>query len=72
MYDCYFYERKLFERKPIRLLRKEISTMKTKNNTSSSGIKVTIHIPEGIAESIKREKINYLYDVLKPRETKKK
>lgn len=46
--------------------------METKNNMSSSGIKVTIHIPEGIPESVKREKINYLYDVLKPREDKKK
>lgn len=46
--------------------------MKTKNNTSTSGIKVTVHIPEGIPESVKREKINYLYDVLKPREDKKK
>lgn len=46
--------------------------MKTKNNMSSSGIKVTVHIPEGIPESVKREKINYLYDVLKPREDKKK
>lgn len=46
--------------------------METKNNTSTSGIKVTVHIPENIAKNIKREIINHLYDVLKPREDKKK
>jgi len=31
-----------------------------------NGIKVTIHIPENVSEYVKQEKINYLYEVLKP------
>ncbi len=29
--------------------------------------KVTIKLPEHISESIRREKINHLYDILKPK-----
>ncbi len=31
-----------------------------------SGIKVTIHIPQDIPESIRRQKINRIYDILNP------
>lgn len=31
-----------------------------------SGIKVTIHIPQDIPESIMRQKINKIYDILNP------
>lgn len=47
-------------------------TMNTTTNSSVfEGIKVTVHIPTDIPEYVKRAKINYLYDVLKPRENKK-
>lgn len=36
-----------------------------KNNEKN--IKVTVHIPENVPECIKREKINFLYDMLKPK-----
>ena len=46
-------------------------TMNTIANTSVfGGIKVTVHIPEDIPEYVKREKINYLYEILKPQEEK--
>ena len=31
-----------------------------------NGIKVTINTPENVSEYVKQEKINYLYDILKP------
>ena len=33
-----------------------------------SGIKVTSHIPEDVSESFKRNRINQIYDILKPHE----
>ena len=32
-------------------------------------IKVTVHIPDKISESVRREKINLIYDVLTPKST---
>lgn len=31
-----------------------------------NGIKVTSHIPEDVSESFKRNRINQIYDILKP------
>ena len=31
-----------------------------------NGIKVTFHIPENVSESFKRNRINQIYDILKP------
>lgn len=42
-------------------------TTKTINN-----IKVTIRYPERIAESLKQDKINYIYDLLCPRKADEK
>ena len=33
-----------------------------------NNIKVTIHIPENVSESVKRNRINQIYDILKPAE----
>lgn len=33
-----------------------------------NGIKVTSHIPEDVSESFKRNRINQIYDILKPHE----
>ena len=30
-------------------------------------VKVTIHIPDNISETIRQQKINRLYDILKPK-----
>ena len=37
-----------------------------------NGIKVTSHIPEDVSESFKRNRINQIYDILKPHEHDKK
>ena len=33
-----------------------------------NGIKVTSYIPENVSESVKRSRINQIYDILKPAE----
>lgn len=33
-------------------------------------VKVTIHVPDKISENIKQQKINRLYDILKPKDKK--
>ena len=33
-----------------------------------NGIKVTSYIPENVSESVKRNRINQIYDILKPGE----
>ena len=40
-----------------------------KNNTSAE-MKVTIHLPEEVSEIVRQQKINYLYDILKPKPPK--
>lgn len=32
---------------------------------TSNGIKVTVHIPENVSDSVKRNRINQIYDILK-------
>lgn len=39
-----------------------------KDNTKT--VKVTIHIPDKVSENIKQQKINRLYDILKPKDKK--
>ena len=36
-----------------------------------NGIKVTSYIPENVSESVKRNRINQIYDILKPVERDK-
>ena len=36
-----------------------------------NNIKVTIHIPDDVSESVKRNRINQIYDILKPVEKDK-
>ena len=33
---------------------------------TGNGIKVTSYIPENVSESVKRNRINQIYDILKP------
>lgn len=40
---------------------------KNTNITSTTEIKVTVRIPSDVSESIKQQKINRLYDILKPK-----
>mgnify|MGYP004467211727 FL=1 len=37
-----------------------------------NGIRVTSHIPEDVSESFKQNRINQIYDILKPHEHDKK
>ena len=39
---------------------------------SYDGIKVTIHIPENVSDSVKRNRINQIYDILKSNDKKEK
>lgn len=34
---------------------------------SKSEVKVTVHIPDDISEAVRQQKINRLYDLLKPK-----
>ncbi|MDE7243613.1 MAG: hypothetical protein K2O18_06515 [Oscillospiraceae bacterium] len=43
----------------------ENSNNKTKNKRIRlEDIKVTVHIPDNVSESVRREKINLIYDIL--------
>ncbi len=37
------------------------------NSNDISAFKVTIHIPDTVPDSVKQQKINRLYDILKPK-----
>ena len=37
------------------------------NSNDTSAFKVTIHIPDTVPDSVKQQKINKLYDILKPK-----
>lgn len=37
------------------------------NNNDKSVFKVTIHIPDTVPDSVRQQKINKLYDILKPK-----
>lgn len=39
-----------------------------KENTQT--VKVTIHVPDKISENVKQQKINRLYEILKPKDKK--
>jgi len=43
--------------------------MKKENKTEISKITVKIHVPNKISGTVKQEKINRLYDILKPKKT---
>lgn len=32
---------------------------------TTNGIKVTVHVPENVSDSVKRNRINQIYDILK-------
>ncbi len=40
---------------------------KTANINALSGIRVTIHLPSDVPESIRHQKINRIYDILNPK-----
>jgi len=48
---------------------KEDNYMKKENKTDISKISVKIHIPEKVSEATRQQKINRLYDILKPKKT---
>lgn len=37
---------------------------------ATKAVKITIHVPDKISENIKQQKINRLYDILKPKDKK--
>ena len=54
-------EQKKFPKERSEMLMKERIIERTVN-----GIKVTSYIPENVSESVKRNRINQIYDILKP------
>ena len=42
----------------------------TKTKVSSNNIKVTVHIPENVIETVRQQKINLIYDILSPKVAK--
>ena len=56
-------EQKKFPKGRSIMLMKERIIERTVN-----GIKVTSYIPENVSESVKRNRINQIYDILKPHE----
>ncbi len=40
--------------------------------TMINNIKVTVRFPERVSEPLKQEKINYIYDLLKPKQANQK
>ena len=57
------YEQKKTQIERSVMLMKERIIERTVN-----GIKVTSYIPENVSESVKRNRINQIYDILKPHE----
>lgn len=47
--------------------RKELSS-----SVCTCGVKVTIHLPDEVSETVRQQKINHLYDLLKPKQDKEK
>jgi len=37
------------------------------NTESSTGIKVTVHVPEKVPEAVKKRKIDMIYEILSPK-----
>ena len=52
------------------MIRNELTLNTTKETNASAEIKVTIHLPEDVSEVVRQQKINHLYDVLKPKPPK--
>ncbi|MBO6232213.1 MAG: hypothetical protein J6I46_15130 [Ruminococcus sp.] len=52
------------------MVRNELTLSTTNETNASAEIKVTIHLPEDVSEVVKQQKINHLYDVLKPKPPK--
>lgn len=52
------------------MIRNELTLNTTTNINASAEIKVTIHLPEDVSEVVRQQKINHLYDVLKPKPPK--
>ena len=52
------------------MIRNELTSNNTNETNTSAEIKVTIHLPEDVSEIVRQQKINHLYDVLKPKSPK--
>jgi len=52
------------------MIRNELTLNSTNETNASAEIKVTIHLPEDVSEVVRQQKINHLYDVLKPKPQK--
>ena len=52
------------------MIRNELTLNNTNETNASAEIKVTIHLPEDVSEVVRQQKINHLYDVLKPKPPK--
>ena len=37
------------------------------SSACTSDVKVTIHLPDEVSEAVRQQKINHLYDILKPK-----
>lgn len=42
------------------------------SSVCTCGVKVTIHLPDEVSETVRQQKINHLYDILKPKQEKEK
>ena len=42
------------------------------SSVCTSDVKVTIHLPDEVSETVRQQKINHLYDILKPKQEKEK
>ena len=40
------------------------------SSVCTCGVKVTIHLPDEVSETVRQQKINHLYDILKPKQEK--
>lgn len=52
------------------MIRNELTLNNANETNASAEIKVTIHLPEDVSEIVRQQKINHLYDVLKPKPPK--
>ena len=52
------------------MIRNELTLNNANETNASAEIKVTIHLPEDVSEVVRQQKINHLYDVLKPKPPK--
>ena len=52
------------------MIRNELTLNNANETNASAEIKVTFHLPEDVSEIVRQQKINHLYDVLKPKSPK--